>query len=107
MERLVQYTDSELPSTFSTTNNIKEEEGEEEEEDVVVKIPLITSRYASSVEARRRMTRGLCEVLNDFGLVSFLPLDISDAATVAKVLAAIGILNYHIGKIMSCFKYDT
>ena len=35
------------------------------------------------------MARGLCEVLNDFGLVSFLPLNISDASTVVRVLGAV------------------
>jgi GPN-loop GTPase len=35
----------------------------------------------------RRMSEGICDVLTDLGLVSFLPLNIEDAATVGRVLA--------------------
>jgi len=37
----------------------------------------------------RKMTEGLCEVLSDFGLVSFLPMNIQDGETVGRVLGAI------------------
>ena len=104
-ERLVQYIDSEFPSKFPSLHNKKgKEDTEEEKEEECIEganfSSIMTSRYASSIESRRRMTRGLCEVLNDFGLVSFLPLNISDAATVAKVLAAIGDSNFIVGFII-------
>ena len=36
----------------------------------------------------RKMTSGLCEVLSDFGLISFLPLNVDDGVTVGRVLAS-------------------
>jgi hypothetical protein len=37
----------------------------------------------------KKMTEQLCEVLSDYGLVSFLPVNIEDAGTVARALTAI------------------
>ena len=36
-----------------------------------------------------KMSEELCDVLNDYGLVSFLPLNIQDAATLGRILIAI------------------
>jgi len=37
----------------------------------------------------RKMTSSLCEVLSDFGLISFLPMNVDDGATVGRVLASV------------------
>lgn len=36
----------------------------------------------------QRMSEGICEVISDLGLVSFLPMNIEDGSTVGRVLAA-------------------
>jgi len=61
----------------------EEEDGEKEEREGQTKKPsLLQIKFT-------KMTEGLCEVMSDFGLVSFLPMNIQDSATVARVLAAI------------------
>ena len=37
----------------------------------------------------RSMSTALCELVSDFGLVSFLPMNVQDPSTVARVLAAV------------------
>lgn len=37
----------------------------------------------------QRMSEGICEVISDLGLVSFLPLNVEDGSTVGRVLAAV------------------
>jgi len=54
-----------------------------------------------------KMTEGLCDVLSDFGLVSFLPMNIQDSSTVARVLAAIDKANgYSFGADAISFNKD-
>jgi hypothetical protein len=35
------------------------------------------------------MNTALCELVTDFGLISFLPMNVQDAGTVGRVLAAV------------------
>ena len=53
--------------------------------------PAPTAVPGASVLQRkhRKMTSSLCEVLSDFGLISFLPMNVDDGATVGRVLASV------------------
>lgn len=60
------------------------EEEEEEKEDQTIR-----RRQRTKLEEKfHDMTAALCDVVNDFGLLSFLPINIEDLPTVARVLAA-------------------
>lgn len=60
------------------------EEEEEEKEDQTIR-----RRQRTKLEEKfHAMTAALCDVVNDFGLLSFLPINIEDLPTVARVLAA-------------------
>lgn len=49
-----------------------------------------TAAGASMLQRKhRKMTSSLCEVLSDFGLISFLPMNVDDGATVGRVLASV------------------
>ena len=55
----------------------------------------MSSKVAAAVDGRsrlqqkyRKMTSGLCDVLSDFGLISFLPMNVDDGVTVGRVLAS-------------------
>lgn len=84
MNRLVQYIDSEVDHRNDETISHTEPSPQPSTH---------SSKYAMHKRARKQMTAGLCEVLNDLGLVSFLPLNISDGTTVARVLAAVDAAN--------------
>jgi len=47
------------------------------------------NRQSAPKKRFHAMSAALCELVSDFGLVSFLPMNIQDASTVARVLAAV------------------
>ena len=50
----------------------------------------ITPKEESKVTKKyKKMTAALCDVLSDFGLISYLPVNIEDASTVGRVLNSI------------------
>mmetsp|Transcript_7303 Transcript_7303/g.7522 ORF Transcript_7303/g.7522 Transcript_7303/m.7522 type:complete len:440 (+) Transcript_7303:82-1401(+) len=51
--------------------------------------PSLSSSSSRLFSKYQAMTLGLCEILSDLSLVSFLPLNIDDVQTVGRVLAAI------------------
>lgn len=62
-----------------TAAELDAEDGEEEE-DVPPSLTPLQMKYA-------KMTEAICEVVSDYDLVSFLPMNIEDAQTVARVVA--------------------
>lgn len=90
LSRLIQFIDTDAVAPCTVADTVAGtvaplEEGEPPAREF--------SKYEASKASRRRMTEGLCDVLNDFGLVSFLPLNISDVATLPRVVAAIDTAN--------------
>jgi len=53
-----------------------------DEDEVVVPLTPLERKYS-------KMSEGICEVLTDLGLVSFLPMNIEDGETVGRVLSVI------------------
>lgn len=83
--RYLDETSSTHRSGFDVADGNAEDEGEEEE-----RKPPTPPTAKSRLKARfRDMSEALCELVTDFGLISFLPLNIQDASTVGRVLAAI------------------
>lgn len=64
-----------------------EEEGEEQEEGKGPEAVPPTLRAKLRTKFRC-MSEQLCELVSDFGLISFLPMNVEDACTVGRVLAA-------------------
>lgn len=80
---ILRYLDSGVPDTQNEIQDDYGEEDEEEKEDARRKV-----QRTKLEEKFHDMTAALCEVVNDFGLLSFLPINIEDLPTVARVLAA-------------------
>ncbi len=76
---LIRYIDN--PGKIAT----EEELLQEEEEDNSVKTKMIPKKRSKM----SKMSEELCDVLSDYGLVSFLPLNVQDATTVGRILIAI------------------
>jgi len=64
---------------------VDEEEDEEEAQDAHK-----AKEGGHELKAKvRKMNEALCDLVTDFGLISFLPMNVQDAATVGRVLAAV------------------
>jgi len=73
---------------FEGVGDVDEGEDEDEDEDEVKKTKKIGG--GGGLKAKfREMNTALCELVTDFGLISFLPMNVQDAATVGRVLAAV------------------
>jgi hypothetical protein len=66
------------------SSNSSNSTAEEEEEDLESSgLPVSAATANASLPSRlRRMTEGLCEVLDDFGLISFVAMNISDGEVI-------------------------
>ena len=94
---LVRYLDAEVEGedgrmSLGEGEGVETEEGEEEEEreeekggGAGVATPTLRAKLRTKF---RRMSEQLCELVSDFGLISFLPMNVEDAGTVGRVLAA-------------------
>lgn len=96
LDRLVPFTDPSNVAAVDTTptRGASEEEEEEEADCGWADDPdyrRARARRRSSPLSRRftKLYQGLAEVIGDFGLLHFVPLDIGNAASVGRVLAQI------------------
>ena len=98
---LVRYLDEPFGPDRSTTAAYRdddevlcspsEDEEDNEEREREEDAPTLAQSRAT-IGARQRfraMSTALCELVGDFGLVSFLPMNVQDASTVGRVLAAV------------------
>eukprot|EP00601_Ochromonadales_sp_CCMP2298_P020294 CAMPEP_0173324460 /NCGR_PEP_ID=MMETSP1143-20121109/31061_1 /TAXON_ID=483371 /ORGANISM="non described non described, Strain CCMP2298" /LENGTH=357 /DNA_ID=CAMNT_0014268491 /DNA_START=40 /DNA_END=1109 /DNA_ORIENTATION=- len=86
---LLRYIDGDLPPLPSTHPSGAGDTGGSDEEDEGGAGTGAGSRVPSLLQRRfHRMSSALCEVVDDFGLVSFHPMNVQDAETVGRVLAA-------------------
>jgi len=76
---ILRYLEGSVPQ-----NDDKEDDDNEEEkgQNRTESLSLFHVKY-------KKLTEALCEVVNDFGLVSFMPLNIQDKQTMSNVLKAI------------------
>jgi hypothetical protein len=89
---LLRYLDGDVPELpENIEDEINEEEAGAEDEEKSIDEPRRSSPVNGRTKLQKQfhnMTASLCDVVNDYGLVSFLPLNIEDVATVARILAA-------------------
>jgi hypothetical protein len=71
--------------------------------------PVLTSSFSSSSTSPNdntflRLNKMMCSVIEDFNLVSFIPLDITDEDSIERLLVAVDTaLQFGEGKILSIF----
>jgi hypothetical protein len=79
----------ELPLGITEEAALIEKETLEEERDGSKEEPTKLATGRTKLQEKfHKMTEALCEVVNDYGLVTLLPLNIEDVSTVARVIAA-------------------
>lgn len=92
LERLVPFTDQ----SNLDTETLQEEEEADLAEDMEYQHAR-KKRQASNLSRKfTQLYSGLAEVIGDFGLLHFIPLDVSNAASVGRVLAQIDKANGYI-----------
>lgn len=92
LDRLVPFTDQ---SNMDTQTLQEEEEADLAEDQDYQRAR--KKRQASKLSRRfTKLYQGLAEVIGDFGFLHFTPLDISDAASVGRVLAQIDKANGYV-----------
>jgi len=92
LDRLVPFTDQ----SNVDTETLREEEEADLAEDIGYQ-QARKRRQASDVSRKfTKLYEGLAEVIGDFGLLHFIPLDISDATSVGRVLAQIDKANGYV-----------
>jgi len=93
LERLVDYIDSD---PIGTNNVHNEEDLYEIEEDEEYRSAMQNARSTPFRKKHRKMHESLCEVIDDFGLLSFVPLNISDPVSVGRLVARVDKSNGYI-----------
>eukprot|EP00977_Amphora_coffeiformis_P011798 scaffold2897_cov178-Amphora_coffeaeformis.AAC.3 len=92
LDRLVPFTDQ----SNVDTETLQEEEEADLVEDAAYQHAR-RRRQASTLSRKfTKLHEGLAEVISDFGLLHFIPMDISDAASVGRVLAQIDKANGYV-----------
>ena len=92
LEKLVPFTDQ----SNVDSQTLQEEEEADLAEDVEYQRAR-KQRQASALSRKyTKLYRGLAEVVGDFGLLNFMPLDVSDAASVGRVLGQIDKSNGYV-----------
>ena len=84
LSRLLRFLDAPPPS-----DDVTHEYPNDNERDVMNEPSPLRKRF-------HKMESVLCEVVDDFGLVSFLPLHIEDAQSTARVLTAVDRANGYV-----------
>lgn len=92
LDRLVPFTDQ----SNVDTETLQEEEEADLAEDVEYQRARKQRQGSPLSRKFTKLYTGLAEVVGDFGLLHFLPLDVSDAASVGRVLARIDKANGHV-----------
>jgi hypothetical protein len=90
LHRLVDYLDSN-PMDFTGEQN-----HEEHMDDPEYRTAQQTTRASIFSRKHRKLHHELCEVVEDFGLLSFLPLAIQDAESVGRVVARVDKCNGYV-----------
>ena len=92
LDRLVPFTDQ----SNLDTQTLQEEEEADLADDVEYQ-QARRQRQGSALSRKfTKLYTGLAEVIGDFGLLHFMPLDVSDAASVGRVLAQIDKANGYV-----------
>jgi hypothetical protein len=89
MSRYLEGDLPDLPLNIAEEAALIEKETLEEERGGSKEKPAKLSTGRTKLQDKfHRMTEALCEVVNDYGLVTLLPLNVEDVTTVARVIAA-------------------
>ena len=95
LHRLVDYLDSNPIDTIHYNSNIEEDE-EEYLNDPEYQKARDKTRNSNFYKKYRKLHHELCDLVEDYGLLSFLPLSIQDAESVGRVLARIDKCNGYV-----------
>lgn len=114
LDRLVPFVDSKTNKFLSNSHDLEEEEDEDElniaqdpdyqqvrlkrlaQEQRSFPNRLLGNYSSSNSSALAKLYRSLAEVVQDFGLLHFIPLDINDAVTVGRVVAKVDKCNGYV-----------
>ena len=81
MNRIAPYVGTNVPDDGELLDVVNYDENQEKEF-----VPKEESKVAKKY---KKMTAALCDVLSDFGLISYLPVNIEDVSTVGRALNSI------------------
>ncbi|KAL7534672.1 hypothetical protein ACHAXR_009212 [Thalassiosira sp. AJA248-18] len=97
LRRLVDYLDSN-PMDFMANSNVHSNTGAvfDYTEDAEYQEAQQRTRSSNFSQKYRKLHNELCDVVEDFGLLSFLPLSIQDAESVGRVVARVDKCNGYV-----------
>jgi hypothetical protein len=89
LSRLLRFLDA-PPGTTSSTYELDDQESDDEQTEAPdIRLSPLRKKFL-------KMSQVLCEIVDEFGLVSFLPLHIEDSKSTARVLTAVDRANGYV-----------